>query len=50
MKKIHMYQKSLVLKYSVPEYILNNKNLMKMINEITDAKIEDGGAELFIYI
>tara|TARA_B110000444_G_scaffold198898_1_gene190134 strand:+ start:200 stop:631 length:432 start_codon:yes stop_codon:yes gene_type:complete len=40
-----------ILKYSVPEYLENNKNLMKMIIEITDAKIEDGGSGAFyIYI
>ena len=32
-----------ILKYSVPEFINNNTSLMNMINEITDAKIEDGG-------
>jgi DNA-nicking Smr family endonuclease len=36
-----------ILKYSVPEFINNNANLMNMINEITDAKIEDGGAGAF---
>ena len=36
-----------ILKYSVPEFINNNANLMKMINEITDAKIEDGGGGAF---
>ena len=36
-----------ILKYSVPEYINNNASLMNMINEITDAKIEDGGAGAF---
>ncbi len=36
-----------ILKYSVPEFISNNKNLMNMINEITDAKIEDGGTGAF---
>jgi len=36
-----------ILKYSVPEFITNNASLMKMINEITDAKIEDGGAGAF---
>ena len=36
-----------ILKYSVPEFITKNANLMKMINEITDAKIEDGGAGAF---
>ena len=36
-----------ILKYSVPEFINNNASLMKMINEITDAKIEDGGKGAF---
>ena len=36
-----------ILKYSVPEYINNNASLMNMINEITDAKIEDGGGGAF---
>ena len=36
-----------ILKYSVPEFITNNSSLMNMINEITDAKIEDGGAGAF---
>ena len=36
-----------ILKYSVPEFITNNANLMNMINEITDAKIEDGGSGAF---
>ena len=36
-----------ILKYSVPEFITNNASLMNMINEITDAKIEDGGAGTF---
>ena len=36
-----------ILKYSVPEFITNNGNLMNMINEITDAKIEDGGTGAF---
>ena len=36
-----------ILKYSVPEFITNNASLMNMINEITDAKIEDGGAGVF---
>ena len=36
-----------ILKYSVPEFITNNGNLMNMINEITDAKIEDGGGGAF---
>ena len=36
-----------ILKYSVPEYISNNPSLMSKINEITDAKIEDGGTGAF---
>ena len=36
-----------ILKYSVPEFITNNASLMKMINGITDAKIEDGGGGAF---
>ena len=36
-----------ILKYSVPEFIDSNKALMKMIIEITDAKIEDGGSGAF---
>ena len=40
-----------ILKYSVPEFIENNKSLMRMIIEITDAKIEDGGSGAFyIYL
>ena len=36
-----------ILKYSVPEFITNNASLMNMINEITDAKMEDGGGGAF---
>ncbi len=36
-----------ILKYSVPEFITNNASLMKMIYEITDAKIDDGGGGAF---
>ena len=36
-----------ILKYSVPEFIESNNFLMKMIIEITDAKIEDGGSGAF---
>ena len=36
-----------ILKYSVPEFIENNKSLTQMIIEITDAKIEDGGGGAF---
>ena len=36
-----------ILKYSVPEFITNNSSLMSIINEITDAEIEDGGSGAF---
>ena len=36
-----------ILKYSVPEFITNNQSLMKIINDITDASIEDGGSGAF---
>ena len=36
-----------ILKYSVPEYVESNKSLLKMIIEITDARIEDGGSGAF---
>jgi DNA-nicking Smr family endonuclease len=39
-----------ILKYSVPEFISNNKNLMNIIYEMQDAKIEDGGSGAFYII
>ena len=36
-----------ILKYSVPEFIMNNKKLMNIIYEIKDAKVEDGGGGAF---
>ena len=40
-----------ILKYSVPEFIENNKILRRLIIETTDAKIEDGGSgALYIYL
>ena len=36
-----------ILKYSVPEFIENNKSLKQFIIETTDAKIEDGGSGAF---
>jgi len=36
-----------ILKYSVPDFIKSNKNLMKKIKNITSAKIEDGGSGAF---
>ena len=40
-----------ILKYSVPEFINKDKNLMDIIMEIKEAKIEDGGSGAFyIYL
>ena len=40
-----------ILKYSVPEFIKNNKDLMKNIIEIKEADITDGGSGAFyIYL
>ena len=40
-----------ILKYSVPEFIENNRSLTQFIIETTDAKIEDGGSGAFyIYL
>ena len=40
-----------ILKYSVPYFIKNNSELMKKINEIDNATIEDGGSGAFyIYL
>jgi DNA-nicking Smr family endonuclease len=40
-----------ILKYSVPEYIKNNDDLMNLINDIKEASVEDGGSGAFyIYI
>jgi len=36
-----------ILKHSVPEFINKNNDLMKMIYEIKDAKIDDGGEGAF---
>tara|TARA_B100001057_G_scaffold383841_1_gene390170 strand:+ start:547 stop:969 length:423 start_codon:yes stop_codon:yes gene_type:complete len=36
-----------ILKYSVPQFLNKNKELMKMIIEIKEAKIEDGGEGAF---
>jgi len=40
-----------ILKHSVPEYIKKDGELMKLINSIEDAEIEDGGSGAFyIYL
>ena len=36
-----------ILKNSVPDYIKNNVELMRFINEIRDADINDGGSGAF---
>jgi DNA-nicking Smr family endonuclease len=36
-----------ILKYSVPEFISKNINLMNIINDIQDASTEDGGSGAF---
>ena len=36
-----------ILKYSVPEFIIGNKKLMRLIVKLEDAKIEDGGSGAF---
>ena len=46
-KDPYVSKKLSILKYSVPEFISKNKNLMNIIQEITDAKIEDGGEGAF---
>ena len=40
-----------ILKYSVEDYIRSNKDLMELIKETKEAKIEDGGSGAFyIYL
>ncbi len=40
-----------ILKYSVPEYIKKNHELMSLINDIEEASAEDGGSGAFyIYL
>ena len=40
-----------ILKFSVPEFISNNQKLMRMIYDIQDAKVQDGGSGAFyIYL
>ena len=46
-KNPYVSQKMSILKYSVPEYIRGNAELMNIINEIKDASIEDGGSGAF---
>ena len=40
-----------ILKYSIPEFIKTNPDLVKLINKIEEASIEDGGGGAFyIYL
>jgi len=40
-----------ILKHSIPEYVKNNLELMKIISDIKEASIEDGGSGAFyIYL
>ena len=40
-----------ILKYSVPEFIKNNEELMKKINDIKEADVKDGGSgALYVYL
>ena len=40
-----------ILKYSVPEFIKNNSRLMKIINDIENASIKDGGdGAFYVYL
>ena len=36
-----------ILKYSIPNFLNNNTELMKMISNISEASIEDGGSGAF---
>ena len=36
-----------ILKYSIPEFVRNNKNLMQIISNIGEANVKDGGAGAF---
>ena len=50
-KDPYVSKKLSILKYSVPEFITNNKNLMNIIYEMKDATLEDGGGGAFyIYL
>ena len=36
-----------ILKYSIPEFIRNNEDLMKIISNISEASVKDGGTGAF---
>ena len=36
-----------ILKYSIPEFVRNNQDLTKIISNISEASVEDGGTGAF---
>ena len=36
-----------ILKYSIPEFVRNNQDLMKIISNISEASVNDGGTGAF---
>ena len=46
-KDPYVSRKLSILKYSVPDYITKNIDLMKIIHDIKDAEINDGGSGVF---
>jgi DNA-nicking Smr family endonuclease len=36
-----------ILKYSIPEFVRNNQDLMKIISNISEASVKDGGTGAF---
>ena len=36
-----------ILKYSIPEFLRNNENLMQIISSISEASVKDGGTGAF---
>ena len=36
-----------ILKYSIPEFVSNNEDLMKIISNISEASVKDGGTGAF---
>ena len=36
-----------ILKYSIPEFVRNNENLMQIISNISEASVKDGGSGAF---
>ena len=36
-----------ILKHSIPEFVRNNEDLMKMISKISEASVKDGGTGAF---